>query len=356
MSPKSIVRSIYVRVICFFVKIDLILLRPLFKNEDKSLKLLLRQYNFIAPITEHPSIVFADHEKAQASGKIQGKRMLLCFFHYAVHKKILNRERATKMLLQLGVPKYFASYPSYLLKGIDSWEPVRYQIPEKNDRIAIYTVMTGDYDGIKTPLYKSANCDYFLFTNNENILEVKGWHVIHIKEPISNLLLSRKIKMLPHLFLPSKYDVSIYVDASVLIFGNIVELTQYLNKDVSFAVTKHSVRTKVIDELNVCYEYNIISEQAYNQALARYAEFRKEGFKDDMGLAECGILIRRHSDKELQQLMELWWHEFQNGCGRDQIYLMPAIHHLRFKAYRLVDGLVFSNQFCVVEGHNKERK
>ncbi|MBQ8940056.1 MAG: DUF616 domain-containing protein [Paludibacteraceae bacterium] len=305
---------------------------------------------------EHPSIMFANYEYKEGTNKVWGIRILVWFFHRVVKKQLLNRERATKMLLKLGMPKYFSNYPSYLLKGNDNWNIVRYQVPKKNERIAIYTVMTGDYDDIKTPLYESVNCDYFLFTNNANIVEVKGWKVIHIKESIGNLLLSRKVKMLPHMYLPTEYEVSVYVDASVLIWGNIVELTHYLNKDISFAVTKHSVRNKVIDELNVCYEYNIINKQAYNQALKRYDEFTKEGFKDDMGLAECGILIRRHSDRDLQKLMEMWWYEFQNGCGRDQIYLMPVIHKMKFKSYRLIDGFVFSNQFCVVEGHNKERK
>jgi hypothetical protein len=43
----------------------------------------------------------------------------------------------------------------------------------------------------------------------------------------------------------------------------------------------------------------------------RYTEW---GFKDDLGISENGLLIRRHNDARVAQLMELWWKEYQSGC------------------------------------------
>ena len=351
----SFFKSLYIRLICFLAKIDLLMLRPLFKKEDERLKILLKRYGFSTVVSEHPSVVFAFYEGATKCGHHFLLDLKLRFLRYAVEKKLLNRERGTQMLLHLGVPEYYAQCPTILMHTYEEKRLVKYHVPENKEilkkQVVIYTVMTGDYDTVKSPLYTSANCDYLIFTNNDRIQEAKGWKIVHVHEPLTNLQLSRKIKMLPHLYLPEQYEISIYVDASVLLYGNIVEMVQYLNDGVAFAVTKHSARNRVIDELEVCHTAHKITEEAYVNAKQRYRDFVERGFKDDMGLAECGILVRKHGDVKLQEVMEMWWKEFMNGCGRDQIYLMPVIHVSRYHSYRLIDGFVFLNQYCCVDGH-----
>lgn len=355
MAQRSILKSLHIRLICFLAKIDLLMLRPLFKKEDERLKSLLKRYEFSSVVVEHPSVVFALYEGEAKCGHRFFLDLKSRFLRYAIEKKILNRRRGTQMLLKLGIPEYYAKCPTILMHAYEEKCLVKYQVPENKEmlkkRIVIYTVLTGDYDDVKTPLYQSVNCDYILFTNNDRIKEAKGWQVVHVHESLTNLQLSRKIKMLPHKYLPKQYEISIYVDASVLLYGNIAEMVQYLNGETSFVATKHSARRKVMDELEVCHSVHKISDEAYENAKQRYEYFVEHGFKDDMGLAECGLLVRHHRDVKLQKVMEMWCQEFMNGCGRDQIYLMPAIHALGYHSYKLIDGFVFLNQYCCVDGH-----
>lgn len=217
-------------------------------------------------------------------------------------------------------------------------------------RIVVYTVLTGDYDNIKDPLYVTPDVDYFLFTNRD--IKCKVWKTIKVEnEGFTDLLLSRRVKMLPQEYLPSAYDFSIYVDANVIIFGDITMLTTKLNEHCHFAVTAHSVRDSVRDELDELVRLGKVKEEIANSVYARYMA---EGFKDDLGLAECTVLVRRCNDDCLSSFMQSWWEEFStNGLYRDQPSLMYCLWKERYKGYELMEGHVMNNQFCTVKSHKR---
>ena len=78
------------------------------------------------------------------------------------------------------------------------------------NKTIIYTVITGNYDTIKQPLVVEEGVEYVLFTNNPGIVDAGVWKVLQIPseqwqgrtERENNILLSRKVKMLPHKYLP----------------------------------------------------------------------------------------------------------------------------------------------------------
>jgi hypothetical protein len=250
---------------------------------------------------------------------------------------------------QLGIDHHYGN-------GLDFWfveshTPIRrYTIPAKEIEtkpIAIYTALTGDYDDVNEILYKEAGVDYLLFTNNKN-LRSSTWQVVYVESELDNLLLSREIKMLPHKYLGEKYDASIYIDANAVVYGELSQVLTYLNDKVSFAVSKHSERKSVKEEID------IIVQRIYNnkEPYVQYERYVKEGFDDNLGLAECGLLVRKHNDNALQKVMEAWWNEFQNGIRRDQISLLPVIQRLNFKAWQYMDGgSIWHNQFCKIIAH-----
>ena len=69
----------------------------------------------------------------------------------------------------------------------------------------LYTVITGSYDSVKQPLVVEDGVDYYLFTNNPSITDARVWKVVQIPSEVwqgrsereNNILLSRKVKMLP---------------------------------------------------------------------------------------------------------------------------------------------------------------
>ena len=86
--------------------------------------------------------------------------------------------------------------------------------------------------------------------------------------------------------------------------------------------------------------------------LNQYNRYLNDGFEDKFGLAECSILVRKHNDRVLIDLMNMWWEEFRRGVKRDQLSLMPCIEISGFKGLEWMEGgYSRHNQFCRIVSH-----
>ena len=225
------------------------------------------------------------------------------------------------------------------------------------NKTIIYTVITGNYDTIKQPLVVEEGVEYVLFTNNPKIIEAGVWKVVQIPseqwqgrtERENNILLSRKVKMLPHKYLPKECELCIYVDADMLIKEPLTKLLKDLHEDTLFAACRHSYCKSVSEEINDLKTKGMVDATQIENQWQRYVEW---GFKDDLGISENGLLIRRHNDSRVAQLMELWWEEYQNGCLRDQVSLMPCIYRTGFMPYfQFIEMDIRNNNFVEVMKH-----
>ncbi len=238
--------------------------------------------------------------------------------------------------------------------------------------VAIYTVITGDYDSVKQPQVVMPGAGYFLFTNNAEIVDLcdtqnlcgyrwRGtddcrfsgnigvWKVFLLQET-NNILISRKVKMLPHVYLPNGFDTSVYVDANMVITGDFTELVKSLDVSTTMAAFMHSYCNSVREEIDDLIKRGKIKPDEAEKQWQRYVEW---GFKDDMGITENGCLIRKHNDVKLKELMELWWQEFKGGCPRDQVSLMPCIHRVKFGGLKMLDGNIHNNKWIKICKHKK---
>ena len=221
----------------------------------------------------------------------------------------------------------------------------------------IYTVITGNYDTIKQPLLVEEGVEYVLFTNNREIKDAGVWKVVQISseqwlgrtERENNILLSRKVKMLPHKYLPKECELSIYVDADMLIKESLTELLNDLREETLFASCRHSYCKSVSEEINDLKAKGMVDAAQIENQWQCYVEW---GFKDDLGISENGLLIRRHNDARVTQLMELWWEEYQKGCLRDQVSLMPCMFRTDFMPYfQFIEMDIRNNNFVEVMRH-----
>jgi hypothetical protein len=225
----------------------------------------------------------------------------------------------------------------------------------------IYTVITGNYDTIKQPLVVEEGVEYVLYTNNREIRDTGVWRVVQIPseqwqgraERENNILLSRKVKMLPHVYLPEECELSIYVDADMLIKGPLTELLKHLREETLFAACRHSYCGSVREEIEDLVAKGMVDATQIENQWQHYIEW---GFKDDLGISENGLLIRRHNDARVAQLMELWWEEYQNGCLRDQVSLMPCIYRTNFMPYfQFIEMDIRNNNFMEVMRHKVDK-
>ena len=225
----------------------------------------------------------------------------------------------------------------------------------------IYTVITGNYDTIKQPLVVDVGVEYVLFTNNPNIHNAGVWRVVQIPsdewqgrtERENNILLSRKVKMLPNVYLPVDAEWSIYIDADMLIKGPLMQLLKDLREKTLFAACRHSYCGSVREEIEDLVAKGMVDATQIENQWQRYVEW---GFKDELGISENGLLIRRHNDARVAQLMELWWKEYRNGCLRDQVSLMPCMFRTGFMPYfQFIEMDIRNNNFVEVMKHKVDK-
>ena len=225
----------------------------------------------------------------------------------------------------------------------------------------IYTVITGNYDPIKQPLVVEEGVEYVLFTNNPGIVDAGLWKVVHIPslnivgrtEKENNILLSRKVKMLPHKYLSEGAEWSIYIDADMLIKEPLTKLLNDLREDTLFAACRHSYCQSINEEINDLKAKGMVDATQIENQWQRYVGW---GFEDNMGISENGLLIRRHNDARVTLLMELWWEEYQNGCLRDQVSLMPCLYRTGFMTYfQFIEMDIRNNNFVEVMRHKVDK-
>ena len=222
----------------------------------------------------------------------------------------------------------------------------------------IFTVITGNYDTIKQPLVVEEGVEYILFTNNPEIKDAGVWKVVQIpseqwsgrSERENNILLSRKVKMLPHKYLPEVAEWSIYIDADMVIKRPLTELLNNLHSKTLFAACRHSYCKNVQEEIADLLAKNMVQPEQVKEQWQKYSEW---GFSDDLGISENGLLIRKHNNQHVQRLMELWWKEYLQGCLRDQVSLMPCMYKANFVPYfQFIEKNIRTNEYLDLLKHN----
>ena len=191
-------------------------------------------------------------------------------------------------------------------------------------KIAVYSCITGGYDSVIEPLHTEPGTDYFMFTDGE-VLGGSQWKKIDITKfkeyrELSPAQLNRKIKILPFRYLPD-YDYTIYIDGNIEIIAPLSPLIEEMGNH-AFGVHYHRTRDCIYDELVQILYLQKADPVTVKQQVSAY---KKEGFPRHFGLYENSLLIRKHGDEEVRQLMEAWWEEFLRYPARDQLSLPYVI-------------------------------
>jgi hypothetical protein len=181
----------------------------------------------------------------------------------------------------------------------------------------IYSALFGDYDRIVDPDHAWPEFDFICFTDQKG-LKSKVWKFVFVRsEGESPVLLNRKYKILPHLFL-SQYEVSLYLDVNIRPLKNPSELIERELKDKDFFLPGHTLRNCLYEEAKECI---IFKKSGFQDTMSQLTRYSNDGFPRKFGLSENGIMFRRHHAPLIISLMEQWWAEFGKGSKRDQLSL-----------------------------------
>ena len=227
---------------------------------------------------------------------------------------------------------------------------------EKNDKIVVYTCITGGYDGLMEPVVVTPGVDYVCFTDNMN-MKSKTWKIVPMPEELnglSDVKRQRGVKILAHRYLPD-YGISVWVDGSVQVKGDIKEYLKTIDLDnYSVLIPEHPARKCIYAEKDACVKIRKIKGDEITLAEKQMKRYKDEGFPVNYGLVQTNVMIRRHNDKYSKELMEKWWSELKDYSHRDQLsfnYALWKVGNEKFKD--LIKTTCNSKTFNWIKSHKK---
>lgn len=216
-----------------------------------------------------------------------------------------------------------------------------------NGKGVIYSANIGNYDQVKEPQYVNPDLDYILFTDNpETTSSVWQVRLVENKEQLDNVRLARRIKILGHEYLP-EYDYSIWVDSKLEIIGNLREYVEKYRRKEPILCFNH-LHDCIYQEAALCCALKKDSLDIIERQMQKY---RAEGYPENNGLVETGILVRELKNERLLQLMETWWQEIVNESRRDQLSFNYACWKNDF-VYDTTDLYIYGNEYVELYNHN----
>jgi hypothetical protein len=203
----------------------------------------------------------------------------------------------------------------------------------------VYTAITDGYDPLRSPPEKwRAQADFVAFLGEGPA--APGWEVRPIYRRFRDPCRNAKIhKVLPHRFFPDA-EYSLWIDGSIVIQSplSLKRLAQIYLRHHDLAVFKHPVRQCIFQEGLYCMKQQLDLPEVIDRQLQKYFE---EGYPLNNGLAECTILLRRHTPR-MRRFNEAWYAEIQAHSRRDQLSFNYVAHKLGLE-YSLLPGRVSKN-------------
>ncbi len=187
-----------------------------------------------------------------------------------------------------------------------------------DERIAIYSCVTGEYDTIREPIIKPDNCDFYMITDQE-VSKDSAWTFIDInkvlpQEDLSSKDKNRYIKMHPEKLF-SEYKFSIYIDGNIRPVTDFTEFIQRLPK-CGIATFRHPNNDCVYQEGKNC----VSAKKAKADEIKKHLNYlRDNGMPSHNGLAHCALIVREHNNEMCKKIMDDWWKQYKNHSKRDQI-------------------------------------
>lgn len=267
-------------------------------------------------------------KNAQRLKKYEQERMRSTSLVFNYFKRIFK-------YIQLGNWSYAAyafkrAFRVAVTKKDDSKDKVAESILDIPDteKLVIYTVLFGNYDALKEPLYITPNCDYYILTN-QDVKPDSVWKKYPIEKfgdqtkGFTNLEKARFFKLHPHLLFP-EYRYSMFIDANIQMVTDMKPVFAQL-EDNFIAIHNQPGRDCVYQEATEIIE---IGKADKTEVMRQMKAYKKEGFPEHYGLFRTCVVVRVHNTEECKALMGLWWNEINKYTKRDQLSFTYALWKL----------------------------
>ncbi|MDY0016731.1 MAG: DUF616 domain-containing protein [Candidatus Delongbacteria bacterium] len=200
---------------------------------------------------------------------------------------------------------------------------------KRENKIVIYTAISGNYDRLIRHNYKSPLFDYVCFADskisNPGIWEIRPF----VRHDLDNVRLARYHKIMTHKIL-DEYDYSVWIDGNIDVLSNVLEkkILSLIKKNSKLSMNIHFERNCTYDEAKKC----IISGKDSCSIITNQIKFLKSSnFPENYGLPETNIIFRDHKDYQVIKTMEDWWNLILKYSYRDQLSIMFSLYKNNFR-------------------------
>lgn len=188
-------------------------------------------------------------------------------------------------------------------------------------KMCMYTVVFGNYEGLNElpPEIASANIPKICFTDDPS-LHSETWEIRVVKPafPMDSVRSQRIMKILPHRFL-SEFDSSLYVDNTVRLKTNPIELIEHFCAKNDVSVPIHSYREHVYEE------FIEVARSGLDDAARVFEQMNHYQIINEKSLQSkpywTAIMFRNHLKESVVELMENWYRQILRYSRRDQLSL-----------------------------------
>lgn len=197
---------------------------------------------------------------------------------------------------------------------------VKYQKHKRADnKIVVFTALTGGYDKPVRHEYLDPEIDYIIFSDepvhNSGFWQVRPldfWHPDKVR-------MARRIKTNPHVYLEG-YDIAVWIDANVIIRQDIKKYIQKLSSQTNapLAGIPHPLRSCTYQEAQIIVESNRDIGSRVTRQMRAYDTL---GFPKNAGLIESNFLVVNLRHPAINSVMSDWWSQINKYSHRDQLSL-----------------------------------
>lgn len=188
------------------------------------------------------------------------------------------------------------------------------------ERLVVYTAIFGAIpDALLAPagFRRDPSVEYFCFTDRPE--RVGGGSPWIARPPAWSHADPRRSarfhKTQPHLLFPDA-GYSLWLDGNIQLASDPwAPIDAHLGSGADVAAFSHRLRDCLYEELEACIRLKKDDPEVMRRQVERY---RSLGYPAHHGLAETGVLARRHS-APVAAFDQAWWDEISSGSVRDQI-------------------------------------
>jgi hypothetical protein len=211
----------------------------------------------------------------------------------------------------------------------------------RSSRLAVYTTLFGYSERFSNFSYPPDDrVDFICFTDDREVRS-NFWRIVHVRSELLDApRMAKKIKHLAHRYL-ADYEYSLYLDNTTRLTLPPYDLLQrYLAAEKRPLVCfPHPERTCVYEEAEVILKLGYDDPVRVRSQMKTY---RRIGYPENRGLYSARLLLRRHHDPHLVQVMQQWHDQILRHSLRDQLSLPVVFWHNDFEP-ALIDRLEWKN-------------